>query len=268
MSMPDDFQGEAPQKQGMSTTAKVLLIFGCIAGVCMLACCGGGIYLYTKGKEFVDNIVKNPPTNNPDEIRARTARVLEIEIPDNLTPTIAVDLIFMKQFIYGQPGNAIVQIIEVNQQFMGVQGAAGGKEQRRQMLRQIRDQQKGQQFGSTELVEESSESREFTIDGQKVEFEFVKGTSPNGGAAARQVLGTIQGREGLIVIVMMFPESEYDEAEVVKMIESIHLPKEGPPAVEMEETEDSLGEPESRPATEKADASEPAPDSKSKDDTE
>jgi hypothetical protein len=228
MSTHDDFQGEGPTKQGMSSTAKVLLILGSIAGVCLLVCCGGVAVVGWKFQGAFKNFAENLTTKDPNEIRARTAEIVHIDIPDAFPPMQAFDLMVMKQIIYGKPnGGSMIVIVEINRQMQGGQTAAGAKQQRQEILRQMRQQHQGQQPGNinAEMNEESNETREFTINGEKVPFEFIKGSA--NGAPTRQVVGVFAGRNGTtIMLMLMAPESEYDEAAVVKMIESIRLADE------------------------------------------
>jgi hypothetical protein len=102
---------------------------------------------------------------------------------------------------------------------------ANTKQQREQMLRAMRQQQ-GQQPGqlNDELNEESSETREFTINGEKVPFEFIKGTGADHARAFRQVVGIFRVKAGTVMVMLMVPEGEYDEPAVVRMIESIRSP--------------------------------------------
>jgi len=210
----------------MSSTAKVLLILGSIAGICLLACCGGVAFLGWKFQGVVQTFAENFTTKDPNEIRARTAQIMHIDIPDSYPPLQAFDWMLMKQIIYGRQPGPMVMIMEMNEPMQGGQGAAGMKQQRQQMLRQMKQQQ-GQQPGNlnAEINEESSETREFTINGEKVPFEFIKGNA--NGAPSRQVVGLFPGRNATtIMFLLMAPEAEYDEAAVVKMIESIRLPAE------------------------------------------
>src|SRR5262249_35057590 len=162
--------------------SKVLLILGSIAGVCLLACCGGGIFLYIKAKDAIQNFAQNFTTTDPEEIRQRTAEIMHIDIPEEFPPLRAFNFFVMKQILYGKEASgSMVMIMEINQQMQGAQGGANMKQQREQMLRQMRQQQQQQGQGAgnmdTEITEESSETREFTINGEKVPFEFIKGRS-------------------------------------------------------------------------------------------
>src|SRR5262245_23479089 len=204
MSTQDDFRDVPTQKQGMSSTGKVLLILGSIAGVCLLACCGGGIFVYFKVKEAIpnlQNLAQNLTTSDPEEIRQRTADIVHIDIPEEFPPVRAFDFFVMKWVLYGkESGGPVVMIMEMGQQMQG--GGASLKQQREQMLRQMRQQQ-AQQGGNlnTEMTEESSETREFTINGEKVPFEFIKGTA--NGVPARQIAGIFAGPNGTILIMVM-----------------------------------------------------------------
>src|SRR5262245_10846048 len=76
--------GGAPQKRGMSTALKVLLILGGIFGVLAALCCGGAFYLF--------NRVKNAVTTNPAEVAAIQQKIMTIEIPDELSPKAGMDI--------------------------------------------------------------------------------------------------------------------------------------------------------------------------------
>jgi hypothetical protein len=221
--MPDDFQDAPPKKQGMSSTAKFVLILGSIAGVCLLACCGGVVFM---GWKF-QNIAKDFMTMDPEVVRQRTEEIIHIDIPDDYAPTHAmkIDLmnVKMKQVAYQRKGSAgsMLMIMETTQPPM--QGASP-KQQREQMRQAMRQQAQQQGQANDEIDEQSSESREFTINGESVPFEFIKGTAAQGGVPTRQVVGIFPGREGTVMLMLMAPESEYNEEEIVKMIESIRVP--------------------------------------------
>src|SRR5438045_2292471 len=102
MSQQDDFHDVPTQKQGMSSTGKVLLILGSIAGVCLLACCGTGVFLYIKAKDAFQNFAQNLTTTDPVEIRDRTADIVHIDIPEEFPPVRAFDFFLMKWVLYGK----------------------------------------------------------------------------------------------------------------------------------------------------------------------
>lgn len=240
MSTQEDFLNEPPRKQGMSSTAKVLIVLGSIAGLGLVVCCGGLAFVGWKFQDVAKKFAANLTTNDPPEIRARTARIVHIDIPDEFPPMLAIDLMFMKEILYGtpdKPNRPMLIIVEIDKNFLGQQGGANAKQQRQEILRQMKQQ--GQQSANmnTDINEESSETREFTINGEKVPFEFIKGTAAHGGVPTRQVVGVFQGRGGMVMLMLMVPESDYDEAAVVGMLESIRLPDDESDADSMQETE-------------------------------
>jgi hypothetical protein len=145
--------------------------------------------------------------------------------------------------IYGgkTPGSMLM-IMEMNLPMQGGLGAAAGKQQREEMFRAMRQQ--GQQPGNMNgpLNEVSSETREFTINGQKVPFEFMKGTSPGNGGATRQVVGVFPGRQGTVMLNLVQPESDFKEEEIVKMLGTIRLPDD--------DSDEDSGMPDEATATE------------------
>jgi len=222
----EDFQ-EAQPKKGMSSTSKVLIILGSIGGLCLLACCGGGVFLFYKAKDIVSFSVE------PATVKKTSEEIILIDIPADYTPTYSMKLsmgMSMKMAVYAKgaaPGaqpESMIMLMEMNQPGMAAQG--GGKAQRDQMLQQMRQQQ-AQQGGAgqfnTEINEQSRKTRKFKINGETAEFDFITGTRPQGGNV-HQVVGVFPSKGGGFVLLMiMVPEEGYDEESVVTMIKSIRM---------------------------------------------
>jgi hypothetical protein len=256
MSMHDDLHSEQPRKQGMSATAKVLLVLGSIAGLCLLACCG---FVGFVGFKFKDTIkaVAEATSNDPVVIKQRLEEVIQLDIPAEFTPVATWGLplgeFSMKQFIYQNKSNpnSVLVIMETNQPM-----PAGGdaKQQRDAMLQGMRQ---GQQYGSFDIQEESHETRDFTIEGELVPFEFIKGKAH--GVPARKMMGFFPGRKGLIMLILVVAESDYNEEKIVNMIKSIRLPDKAAAAVTEESEQPNDQMPEEADETEsEAESSEPA----------
>ena len=248
MSMHDDLQAEQPPKRGMSSTAKVLLVLGSIAGVCLLLCCGGGAFFVYKAKDMISM------TDVPQEIKQRTEEIAHVEVVDEFKPIQAMkiavpNVMTMKWVIYakGEKQQSILMLMEMNKAGMAVEGGAGAKRQRDEMLEAMRQQQGGGKF-NTAIKEESTETRVFTINGEKVEFDFIKGTRPGAAGGVRQVVGVFSGKAGVVMFMLIVDESDYDETAVVKMIKSIRLP--GQPAANISDEPDVSDEP-GEPSAEK-----------------
>lgn len=216
-----DFHDAPQPKQGMSSTAKVLLILGSIGGLALLVCCGVGAFVVYRFKDSVS------VATTPAAVRQQTQEIMQVEVPDEFPPMMGMKFKFgpvdMRYAIYGTQGNDASMLLIMEMKSMPGQGQGDARQMRDQMLQGMRQnqQQHGQQM--VNVVEESSESRDFTINGQKVPFEFIKGKNAVDGTAYRQVVGVIPSGDGFIMIMLTTPESQYDEDKVVKMIESIHL---------------------------------------------
>ena len=78
----------------------------------------------------------------------------------------------------------------------------------------MRQQQANQNVSVTE-----TETRQIAIGGEQVPFEFSKGTS--NGKDVRMVSGVVRGKRGPVMLQLVVPEAQYDEAAVIQMLESI-----------------------------------------------
>ena len=221
MSMPDDVQAERPRKQGMSGTAKVLLVLGSIAGVAMLLCCGViGFGLY-KGQDLIKAIAESTSAD-PAVIKQRTQEAVVIDIPSGFTPVMMVGGRMngqgMVEFLYTNPSNpnSMFLILESNLPSPPEQSP---QQKRDAMLKGMKH---GQQY-SFNMVEESTETRNYKINGEEVPFEFVKGKV--NGVDSRKIVGMFAGKDGnMIVLMMITAESSYDEEKIDNMLKGIRLP--------------------------------------------
>jgi hypothetical protein len=238
----EDFQ-EAQPKKGMSSTSKVLIILGSIGGLCLLACCGGGAFLFYKAKDMVSF------SQDPATVKKSTEEIVLIDVPAEFTPAQSMKFsmmgMSMKWAIYSKGGSqdAMLMLMEMNQPGMAGQGG-GGKAQRDQMLQAMRQQQ-AQQGGAgqfnTQINEQSVKTRKFKINGETVEFDFIEGTRPGGGGV-RQVVGVFPSKGGgFVMLMLIIPEEGYDEEAIVKMIKSIRMDA-GTPAGSVAEVEDDASE--------------------------
>ena len=211
MSIHEDWKDENPQKKPMSTGLKVALILLAAGGVLMLVCCGG--------MAFVVNKVKNNISEDPAVVRARTKDVTDIEIPDDFQPVMSMDLIIMKMFVYetkkqdGQTKkhDGMLMIAELHQNFAKDQNAEA----------QMKDAMNKQGKGQPDLDIIKSETREFEIKGKPASFKFSEAQDPKTKKEFRQVTGSFPGKAGTAMLVLQVPANEYDEEEIVEMIESI-----------------------------------------------
>ena len=214
-SYDDDFEDdyvEERRKPGMSTSAKILigvLIFG---GVCVIACCGGIYWLSTSAFEM---------TEKPAEVVEMADSIASIDVPEEYQPTAGITVnvpfvnINMKMSVFArnpdnQEGGAV----------MLMQMSGPGMENEQQMRQQFEAQME-QQGQNKNIVEESSEIKNFTIDGEEVAFEFVSGKNPDTDKKVHQVTGLFPGQNGMVFLMIYETDENWDEEQVTKMIESI-----------------------------------------------
>lgn len=270
MSTHDDFQQEPVPQGKKSSGNKVLLILGTIAGLGLVLCCGGPAIVYVMFKDAIVQKIKNTfdLTTDPEEVKGRSEEIAHLDIPENYTPVSAVRFSIgftMKMIVYqsgsNNQGALVLMEMEMNQPGMD------RKQMREQMLQQMRSQQANGGPGgfNSQIVAQSTETKTFKVNGEDVEFDFVKGTRPgdSSGTIYRQVTGTFQGKNGIVMLMLFIPDSEYDEEAVSKMIQSIRVTGSEPatePSAESRSDEDMPEEGAAEKVDDGSAESETAPD--------
>jgi hypothetical protein len=203
----ETYQPEPPPKRGMSTGMKVLIILLCVFGGFALLCCGGGVYMAYK--------FKNAFSEDPVVVKDVTKKIADIDIPASFHPvgTMNINMFFMKMrfVVYETKAKTGMMML------MEVSAPNASEEDLRRSLNQ-----QGQGQNVRDLQVKKTETKTFTIRGQKAEFTFSEAVEPKSKAAYRQVKGSFPGRDkGAVMLMLQVPEKEYNEAAVVKMINSI-----------------------------------------------
>ncbi len=200
-----DFGGSAggpPPKRGMSTTAKVLLILGGVFGVMMLLCCGGALWFYSK----------MGITQNPQQVQAIQRQIVDIQVPEGYQPQMGMDMsvgpVTMKMAVFVSEGGMLM--------LMQMPEQSSEEEMRQKMEESLQQQGKNQQINV-----DSRKTRTVVVDGQEVEFDFIEGTHADSGGKVRQVIGQFPGRGGTVMLMLVVPEDQWDEDEVMEMLQSI-----------------------------------------------
>lgn len=218
--------GYVQPQSGMSTGVKVLIGCGVIGGVMALACCGGFMYLGMQ--------VANMATEDPVEVRNISDEIAEIDLPDEFVPKFG-----MQGEMFGVGGQvAAYEDGEKVLMLMQMKGPAGfdAEQMQREFQRQL-----DQQGRDTDINVESTEQREITLAGQETTVQIIKGTSKDG-KEMRQVHGVFNGRDGAAFVMYISPEEEWDEGQVIQLLETISTGNE-PQAVDGGDTsEDGITE--------------------------
>lgn len=201
-----------PQSKGCGT--KVLVILGIVFVVLAVVCCGGAGILYY--------MIKPTITEDPAEVRAKTAEIAAIEIPDQLEPTTAMSM----KIPLNDIGVTMVTYTDedtggfLSMSMLAAEGLAPGKEaEMRRGFEQMTNQQNVQGPENIEATEESEVTME--IRGETATFTISKGAGQQSGGSRIAVVGTFQGKEGPTVFVLNVDAEQFSEEEVIEMLESI-----------------------------------------------
>lgn len=206
----DNFQPEeysAPPRQGMSTGMKVLIAFLIFGGICLLLCCGG-IFWAVRSTEF-------KVTENKEEIKEIQGDIATITLPEQFQPHAGMSMkiagMNMRMAIYESESKKGAIIL----MSMGIPDD-GMVDMEKEFQRNIKQNNQNQR----DLNITKEEQREFTIKGQKVTFTFAEGKDKND-QDFHQITGVFSGNNGPAFLMVQVPSDEYNEDEMVKMIESI-----------------------------------------------
>lgn len=195
----------AAPKTGKSGVVKVLLILLAVGVVAGVLCCGAGFWWVSSMK----------PTTEPAKVKAQTAEIVDITIPDTFRPAVAMNMnmfvMTMQITMYEkQPGMLMVAQVQAPQ----------GADQA-QMEQQLRTSMQQQNMGVQLTVKESQSRTIKTAGGNEVDFLFATATNTQDNSEWRQVTGAFPGKNGTAFLSLQQPADQFDEEAVVKMLESI-----------------------------------------------
>ncbi|MBX3442560.1 MAG: hypothetical protein KF774_09130 [Planctomyces sp.] len=196
------------KKQGMSTFAKVLIGM-LVAGVLVVVVTCGGLYWFAR------NAFK--PTQDPVEIAALKDSMINIEIPETYRPVGGMTMqmgFSMKMAMYARNGDeksgGAVMLMQMN-----IPGAGD------QQTRQSFEDQLRQQGHNSNLKVATRETRSVDIDGKAYDFEFLTGTREGADTKLHEVIGQFPAKQGVGFLMITDSDEHWDEAAVMRMLESI-----------------------------------------------
>ncbi|NNJ28107.1 hypothetical protein [Alienimonas chondri] len=220
-----DREVEAPNpKKGVGTAVKVIVGLLVGGGLLALLCCGG-LFWELSASGFTN------PDVTPAGVRAKTDEMLVIDIPDDFTPEISMggEMPFarwmgdfrMDLAAYGVPGGGQLMLMKLR-----IPNEGGDRQQMEAQMRQSMDQNSNNNGVRVDVT--TTETRTLTTaDGRDVEWQFSEGTgrSQQGAdlGAYHEIKGTFADGTDVYILQLMIADDEYDEAEIVSMLESIEL---------------------------------------------
>lgn len=201
----------ATPKKGMSGCMKAFLILGIVGVVLGVGCCGG-FYFFGGG---------NPIKVNTDP--AQAAKVgdtifdggLGEDFPAKTSVVISIPFVgpFMSMVIYGdEAAGEMVMVGQLDPKF--TQGA-----NKAQMEQQMRDAM-SQQANKGNMTVLSTSTKPVTIRGKPTEAVISK-VKTNDGKEGWMATASFEGKGGQAFLMVMVPANEYEEADVVEVIELV-----------------------------------------------
>jgi hypothetical protein len=180
---------------------KIFLVLLAIAGAgTLMLCCGGGLFVYWGFKQF--NF-----TMEPAKVREVAESMLDITIPDGYTPAIAMDI---KRLNFGM---ATFTDEKQNRGIILMRHPPGAKiDSQDDALKQAK--------GNREFSIEKSEEKTFKLNGEDETFTVQQGKDKDG-KSMRQFVGDIQGKSGVVALIMMGAEEKVTEADFQKLLDTI-----------------------------------------------
>ncbi len=243
---PDEFGGDAPNpedgphadlgtyasdrevqapnpKASVGTGVRVLVWLMIGGGILGVLCCGGLFWEY--GASGLAT-----PDDTPAGVRARTDEILTIDLPDDFTPLVGVNAEIpgyrwlgdarMGLAAYAAPGDG--QFV-----LMKIRLPASLETQRSEIETKLKQTVEENSGGPRVTVAETRTRVLPTADGRSVDWRFSEGTGRGrDGAdlgAFRQVDGEFVDGTDSYLVRLAIPEADYDEAEIVAMLQSIEL---------------------------------------------
>lgn len=218
----DEGFGDAP-RQGMSTGFKVFIGVLIFIAVSLLICCGGAYWLFSRSVTLVED---------PAEVNAIRDSIASIELPEGFKPMGGMQFnlgIQLKMATFTRESQHSPNTLILMQ-------ISGSGIENNDALREQFEQQLEKQGQTPDIDAESRETHIFQIDGKDVPFEFAKGTREGSEEVIHQVSGMFDGRGGVAFLILMESEADWNEDEVIKMIESISTKSSpGPASIAPEE---------------------------------
>ena len=197
---------QSTKSSGGGGCLKIVLIVGALGLVCMVVCCGGAFYF---GSQFVPKV-----TNNAAEVAGVGQQIMKIDIPAEFEGegAVTIDNAFMTMRIANfkrKTGDSQLMLLKMEMKFGDMKGQG--------------DEFKNKMSGpkADDLDIQKTETREFDINGEKVPFKFSEAVNRETKVGYHIVEAQMGTPTNFRTLRLVIEDDDYDEAEVVKMIESI-----------------------------------------------
>lgn len=203
-----------------------LIVAGVICG--MSALFFGGLAGYVAWKDsgrpvdVLKNASVNTPSIPPEAAREVLRSIINIDIPPDFEGIEVQSSSPLQKISFGRKVDDGA-LLKLGKQEMPQGFGEQDQQMAASMLGHMTEMGTGRTdvSGQSILMVSTGTVRELTVLGKKTEFRFAKGNLSSNGKSVWKISGTFASNTGSVALIYTIPEDEYDEAAVVKFIESI-----------------------------------------------
>ncbi len=194
----------------MSRNTRITLsIIAAVLGVCL--CCGCAfLAMSTLGLGQLTDYLEKNMNRDPQAVQAEADKLAEFDLPPGFSPMMSMD--FLGVNVVGYQGEQPDSII----MFMQYPAYAEMNSEQMQAAIQQAAQNQNFNFGAMEVVERV----ETTIKGQPATLVVSQAEDPQNGRM-RQVVTTFEGNNGVVMLMIMGRESNWDQQAIDDFLASI-----------------------------------------------
>jgi hypothetical protein len=222
MNQAETFQIEPPERKS-SGSGRLLLGLGIGCGIMALLCCGGAVGLGW----WTARIVVNSVSTEPNEVRAATANIAQLDVPERFEPqaTLQLDLPIVDDL-----GSMVVYENEADEETLilgDYRHLNVGNRPPSEVFRQTDADPLGkrvevhQDDQDPSFEETSREQLERPMRGGTARFEIIQGKNTDTGEERIIAYGTFPGRRGTGVFMLSASAKNSSVEAVKQVIESL-----------------------------------------------
>ena len=196
----------------MSKNSKIaLIIIAIVIVLCICACVAGAIILRTTGKVMEENLV----LDDPQKAQSVAQSILDYDLPAGYQEEGAMDMGFMKMVMIVDQSSSYGPLIMIAEMpsGMGIDETV-----MRQQIEQSMQRSMGYSNFNVKLVDEQVR----TIRGDEVTFFEYAGTDGSGNQVKQLVSEFFEGENGIVMLMIVGDDSNWDQAEIDAFLDSIH----------------------------------------------
>jgi hypothetical protein len=171
-----------------------------------------------------------PFTDDPDAVREIAATIFDIDLPADFEPIEAKRRVTSSWAVFGKKSEsaALLKLAGVNLNGSSLKITdiiPGGVADEKTRLKLVELAENDDGRNDTKLKYSSLKTapvkRQLTVMGRVGTFEIRQGKRNSDSKPVRKIAGAFRTATGMVALVYMAPEAEFDEEAVVRMIESI-----------------------------------------------